>query len=409
MRTNWAGNVTFKASGVARPTTIDELREVVAGADRVRAVGTGHSFNLIVDTTGRLVSLADLPQAIDIDPVNQTVTVPAGMRYGELVTRLDAAGFALHNLASLPHITVAGAVATATHGSGVNNGNLATPVCALEMVTGSGALVSLDGEALAGAAVSLGALGIVTKLTFRLAKTFEIMQYVYDDVPREDVNEILSSGYSVSLFTDWRTPRRVNQVWRKCLPGEQNAWTGGTPADGPRHPIPDMDPVTTTQQLGVPGPWHERLTHFRLDHTPSAGDELQSEYFVPLASAEDALSALDPIAERIAAVLQISEIRTVKADNLWLSPAFERDCLAIHFTWVKDPAAVGEVIDLLEERLAPFDPRPHWGKLFHRRPALHEGFVALMDRYDPDGKLRNDFMAAIVQSGETPAPSGMAR
>ncbi len=405
--TNWAGNITFQASGVARPATTGQLQEIVAGAQRVRAIGTGHSFSLLADTTGRLVSLADMPQTVEVDSGNRTVRVAAGVRYGELATALHRAGFALHNMASLPHITVAGACATATHGSGVHNGNLATAVCGLEMVAGDGSLVTLDGADLEGAVVSLGALGIFTHLTLRTVPAFEICQIVYEDVAREIAVRALDTAYSVSLFTDWRTPARVNQVWRKCLPGEQDAWTGGTPADGPRHPIPSMDPVTTTQQLGVPGPWHERLTHFRLDHTPSAGDELQSEFFVPLADAAEALAALDPIADRIAAVLQISEVRTVKADGLWLSPAFERDCLAIHFTWVKDPVAVGAVVDLIEERLAPFDPRPHWGKVFRRRPPVTDGFRALMRRYDPDGRLRNDFMDAIVQTEGSAAPSRM--
>ncbi|ROT26825.1 D-arabinono-1,4-lactone oxidase [Micromonospora sp. HM5-17] len=409
--TNWAGNITFDAARLHRPGSVADLRAMVAGSDRIRALGTGHSFNRIADTTGDLVSVAGLPPVVEIDHDRAQVTVSAGLRYGEVAARLHEAGLALHNLGSLPHISVAGAVATGTHGSGLANGSLATAVAAVELVTADGELRTLtrdtDRDDLLGAVVGLGALGVVTRLTLDLVPTFDVAQYVYDDLPwariATDQAELFGAGYSVSLFTDW-AGRRFNQVWVKRrvdagAPEPEPRWLDATLADAPRHPVPGMPAVHCTPQLGVPGPWHTRLPHFRLEFTPSSGAELQSEYFVARHHLVEALAALEDIADRIAAVLQISEIRTVAADELWLSPAYRRDSAALHFTWVADAEAVQPVIAAIEERLAPYAARPHWGKLFGVPPeALRDrypryaDFAALTRRYDPTGKFRNDLL-----------------
>ena len=407
-----AGNVTFGAQLVHRPSTVDELRDLVARSERVRALGTGHSFSPIADTSGDLVSLMNLPPDVDIDVDQRVVRVGAGVRYGDLATHLDSAGYALHNLGSLPHISVGGACATATHGSGDGNGNLATAVAAFQLVTADGDLVELsratDGDLFAGAVVGLGALGVVTSVTLDIRPSFEMRQYVYEDLPRERLerhwDEIFASGYSVSLFTDWTAPR-INQVWVKrnneatdgWVPHE--TWLDARLAEAPRHPVPGMPTGYCTEQLGVPGPWHMRLPHFRPEFTPSSGQELQSEFLVPRHQAIEALHELDHIADRIAAVLQISEIRTVAPDDLWLSPSYGRHSAAIHFTWVDDAAAVMPVIDAVEEHLAPFAARPHWGKLFRGDPnAIADqydrltDFRRLVERYDPLGKFRNDLL-----------------
>jgi alditol oxidase len=408
-RTNWAGNVTFAARGFHRPSSLPELRRLVAGSDRVRALGTGHSFNRIADTPGDLVSVAGLPPLIEVDSAHDTVAVSAGLRYGELAHTLNQAGRALPNLGSLPHISVAGSCATGTHGSGDANPGLAASVSALEMITADGDLVTLDrGDArFPGSVVALGALGLVTRLTLATVPAFEVRQYVYDGLPRDQVDthiaEIFASAYSVSLFTDWRAPRF--QAWlkrRADAPGAALAgprWLGGRLADGPRNPVPGGSARSCTEQLGEPGPWHERLPHFRLEFTPSAGAELQSEYLLPRAHAAAALAALDPIAPRLAPLLRICELRTVAADDLWLSPAYRRDSVALHFTWRQDWAAVSPVLAQVEERLAPLDPRPHWGKLFHTSPAAIrerydrlDDFAGLMRHYDPAGKFRNTLL-----------------
>ncbi|MGW9194633.1 FAD-binding protein [Micromonospora chersina] len=394
--TNWAGNVTWSARARHEPSTLDELRRLVAGAGRVRAVGTGHSFNRLGDTTGVQVSVAGLPPTVALDRDRGTVTVAAGMRYGDLATALHAEGYAVANLASLPHISVAGAVATATHGSGPAHGNLATAVAALELVTADGDLLTVDraDPRFAGLVVHLGALGVVTRLTLDVVPAFEVRQYVRLGLPRAALDDALDAAYSVSVFTGWRSAR-FDQVWlkqRADQPPPPVDWLDTRAADTPCHPVPGMPAENCTEQLGVPGPWHERLPHFRLGFTPSSGDELQSEWHVARSDGAAALAALDPAAERIAAVLQVCELRTVAADGLWLSPNHERDSLAVHFTWVGDPVAVAPVLDEVEERLAPFAPRPHWGKLFTRDPAAayprHDDFRALLREFDPAGKFR---------------------
>ena len=405
--TNWAGNVTFGAERLHRPSSVDELAEIVAAADRIRPVGTVHSFNDIADTTGDQVSVAGLPPVIDLDPDRGMVRVAGGLRYGELAARLHRAGWALPNLGSLPHISIAGACATGTHGSGDRNGNLATAVVGLELVTAGGDRVTVDDPR--GAVVGLGALGVVTHLTLGLVPTFEVSQLVYDamPVPTSDamLDELFSAGYSVSLFTDWGD-RSPNQLWLKRLAGQAAPpprWLGAVAADGPRHPVAGMPAGHCTQQLDLPGPWYERLPHFRLEFTPSAGDELQSEFLVARADAVAALAAVAEIRDRIAPVLHICELRTVAADELWLSPSYQRDSVAIHFTWVKDTVAVAPVIAAVQECLAPWSPRPHWGKIFTTDPALlrdryerFDDFVALTHRYDPTGKFRNRWLDALL-------------
>jgi xylitol oxidase len=376
--TNWAGNITFGAARVHRPGTLDELRSVVAASDRVRALGSGHSFSPVADTTADLVSVAGLPATVDISTDRTTATVAAGMRYGEVAVALQAQGLALHNLGSLPHISVAGAVATGTHGSGPTLGSLSTAVRGLDLVTATGALLRLDrtDPRFPGAVVALGALGVVTAVTLAVQPTYDVAQTVYQDLPvrrlATDLDEILAAGYSVSLFTTW-SRAVVDQVWVKRLHDPQAGlgatWLDARAATRPLHPVPGMSAASCTEQLGVPGPWHERLPHFRLDHMPSSGAELQTEYLVPRRHAAAALDAVQAMAPQVAAVLQVSELRTVAADDLWLSMAYEQDSLALHFTWVDDAAAVAPVVAELEQRLAPFGPRPHWGKVFSMPPA----------------------------------------
>ena len=392
--TNWARNVAFRAKTFAEPVSLDELRAIVGRSDRVRALGTRHSFSRIADTTGTHVSLAGLPPLIEIDSAARQVRVGGGIRYTELAPSLTVAGWALPNLASLPHITVAGACATATHGSGDGNGNLATPVVELEMVTAAGDMVTIDSEHsdFYGAVVGLGRLGIVSALTLDLVPSFEIAQYVYDDVPNErldaDFDAIFASGYSVSVFTDLGR----NQLWCKRLaadPVPPRDLFGAGPAAGPRNPVPGMPVQNATEQGGVPGPWHARLPHFRAEFTPSAGAELQSEYLLPRSHAVAALQAARELRDEITAVLQICELRTVAADELWLSPSYRRPTVGMHFTWVDDTAAVMPVVAAVEERLAPFEPRPHWGKVYlaSGRYERLADFTRLAQEFDPAGKF----------------------
>lgn len=411
---NWAGNVSFSATRLCRPTSLDEVRTLVAGSQRVRALGTGHSFNRIADTTGDLISLAGLPPVIEVDSARRLVEVSAGLRYGELAGELHRQGFALHNLGSLPHISVAGACATATHGSGDQNATLAAAVAAVELVTPDGELrvLSRTGDTSAeffGSVVGLGALGITSRLWLDIEPAYWVRQHVYDNLGHdqllEHLDQILASAYSVSLFTGWR-PEPVYQVWRKRRVtaeddgGAEPVFFGATAAPVARHPLPGMTGDNCTEQFGRIGPWHERLPHFRLEFVPSRGEELQSEYLVPRRLARQAIQALAGISDRVAPVLQVCELRSIAADEFWLSPSYRRDSLGLHFTWIPDAAAVTPVLVEIERLLAPLEARPHWAKLFEIEGsalrALYEryaDFERLLALRDPGRKFSNQFLA----------------
>jgi xylitol oxidase len=409
--TNWAGNHTYQAAALHRPTTLDQVRELVAGAGRLRVLGSRHSFSDIADSA-ELLSLDGLPADVVVDPAAGTVSLAGGLRYGDLAEALKAEGVALANLASLPHISVAGAVATATHGSGDANGNLATAVAGLELVTASGEVLtaSRGDPDFDGLVVGLGALGAVTRVTLDVEPAYQVRQRTFQDLPWislfERFDEVTSAGYSVSLFTRWTAT--VDQVWVKSRVTEQleevrGDLLGAVPATADRHPILGIDPVNCTPQLGVPGPWSDRLPHFRMGFTPSSGEELQSEYHVPRRHAVPALRALLALGDRIRPVLQVSELRTVAADRLWMSPQHGQDTMAVHFTWLPDLAAVEPVLAAVEAALDPFEARPHWGKLFladaaamaRRYPRLPD-FAGLAGRLDPRGVFINAWLRRHV-------------
>lgn len=409
---NWAGNHTYSADRLVRPRSVGELCALVRESATIKPLGTRHSFNDIADFPGGMqidVSGIDCPFEINHD--DDTVTVGAATRYGDLAIPLDAAGYALANLASLPHCTVAGSIATATHGSGQYNQNLSAAVAGLEMVTADGEVRTFTraDDEFAGLVVGLGALGVVTRVTLDVVPTYQVRQYVFDHLPWDAVfdcfDDIQSAAYSVSLFTNWQDDV-VDQVWLKNVIGEGRPadaradFYGAPAATQPRHPVraAGMSAVNCTTQLGVPGPWYDRIPHFQLRFTPSAGDELQTEYFVPRQHALDAIAAVRDIADLVAPLLFVSEIRTIAGDDLWLSPVYGGDRVALHFTWQPRQADVEAVLPVLEDRLAAFDARPHWGKLFHRAatyPKLAE-FRALAAELDPSGKFASPFVRRHV-------------
>ncbi len=419
---NWSGNYTYRAPRVHRPESVDELQAIVAGSERAKALGSRHCFNDIADTPGDLIDTSGLPDAISIHPNRQTVTVSGGINYGRLATALHAQGLALPNMASLPHISVAGAVATGTHGSGVFNRGLAGAVRSLDIVLGSGELTTLSrgDDGFDGAVVSLGALGIVSTVTLDVEPTFDVRQDVFEDLPwsavEEHISEILSAAYSVSLFTDLQGDT-VTQVWCKSrmdAPATSSpvfddagrvrgSFFGATPATASRHPIPGMAGDVCTGQFGVAGAWHDRLPHFQLAFTPSNGDEVQTEYLLAKDRAHEVVSALRGLSGRIAPLLQVCEIRTVAADDLWLSPAYGRDTVGFHFTFLRDEPAVLALLAEIEAAIADCDPRPHWGKLFvadaaaltAAHPRLAD-FRALATRMDPEHVFRNDYLNRLV-------------
>ncbi|WP_028067546.1 FAD-binding protein [Solirubrobacter soli] len=401
---NWAGNFAYRAARVHRPQTFDALREVVTGASSLRVLGSRHSFNAIGDADA-LVSLRALPADVTID--GDSVSFGAGLTYGELTVELDRHGLALHNLASLPHISVAGAIATGTHGSGNANGNLATAVRALELLRSDGEVVRLArGDAdFDGAVVGLGALGVITRLTLDVQPTFELRQRVFEglswDALAEHFDAITGAGYSVSAFT--RLGATVDAVWVKASTDVDTLFDA-TPATVERHPIIGMDPVNATAQRGVPGPWWDRLPHFRMGFTPSNGEEIQSEYLLPREHAVDAVCALRALGDRLRPVLQVCEIRTIAADALWMSPMYERDTVGFHFTWIRDQEAVETALAPLEAAFSVFQARPHWGKVFLSAPQYPraDDFYALVERFDPGGTFRDAWLRRALDHDEPP-------
>lgn len=409
---NWAGNVRFGAAEWSEPATLEELQERVVASRRVRVLGAGHSFSPLADTTGTLLSLRRLVTPPSVDGRARRAWVAAASTYGEVASHLHRQGWALHNLASLSHVTVAGACATATHGSGVANRCLAAAVTAVELVRADGSVVTFGRgghpELFAGVAVSLGALGVVTRVELEVEPTYDVRQQVWVDLPLPGVldhlDELLAGGYSVSVFTDWSDPDTVDQVWVKQRAGDAGGdlpgAIGGRLAVEAVHPIRGLDPSATTPQRGQPGPWHERLPHFPASAVPSNGDELQSEWLVPRPAGADALARLRVLVGRLAGLVQVCEVRAVAADDLWLSPAFERDTVGLHFTWRNDPVAVAALLPIVETALEPLDPRPHWGKLFAMDPAgaypRLGAFRDLADAMDPEGTFANRTVDAYL-------------
>jgi xylitol oxidase len=399
---NWAANYRYNAGRLHFPKTIEELQELTRNCEKVKALGTRHSFNAIADTPGDHVSLAHFDEIV-LDRQARTVTVGAGVNYGQLAPYLHRSGHALHNLASLPHIGVVGACATATHGSGVTNACLSSSVASLEFIDGRGELSTLSRgqQPFEGAVVGLGALGVVTSITLDVLPAFTIGQAVYENLSfdrlENNLEQIFSSGYSVSVFTDWQD-HRAAQVWiKRCEPAIFEAeFFGARLATEKLHPLPGHPAENCTDQLGIPGAWHERLPHFRMEFTPSSGAELQSEYFVARENGYEAMLAIEELRDRITPHLYVTELRAIAADGFWLSPFYKRATLGIHFTWKPDWAAVKALLPLIEERLARFDVRPHWAKLFMMTPSYPKmaEFKKLVEHYDRQEKFRNAFLDA---------------
>ncbi len=413
---NWAGNIEYSTDNVYYPQSVSEVQELVKKCSKVRALGTRHCFNRIADSKYNLVSTIKMDKVVSLDAHAHTITVEGGIKYGALAPYLHDKGFALHNLASLPHISVAGSIATATHGSGVRNGNLATAVTDLEIVTADGSLIHLskqrEGDKFLAAVVGLGAIGVVTKVTLAVQPTYMMRQNVYLMLPltqlREHFEQIVSAGYSVSLFTDWQS-ENINEVWIKSRIDKDTDYNtiqdfyGAKAATRNMHPIAALPAENCTEQMGVPGPWYERLPHFKMGFTPSAGKELQSEYFVPRPNAVDAILAIQRLGKLIGPHLLISEIRTIDADDIWMSPCRHQPSVTIHFTWKQDWPAVSKLLPLIEKELAPFKAKPHWGKLFTMPPQVLASryeklpdFKKVLSTYDPESKFQNEFLALNI-------------
>ncbi len=407
---NWAGNYTYKADETIFVSSVNEIKDILVNYKKVKALGTQHCFNDIADTKGVQVSTNKINKIHDLNTKNKTVLVGSGIKYGDLGKFLYQNGWALHNLASLPHISIGGACSTATHGSGISNKNLSSAIKGFEIITANGKTKWVDSEndpnLFYAGGVSLGALGIMTKILLKIEPTFNIEQRVFEDLPminlKNDFDKIMSFGYSVSFFTHWKN-KKIDQIWIKSKPGKEwkddNLFFGAVAAKKNLHPIKSNSSKNCTPQMGVIGPWHERLPHFKMDFTPSNGDELQSEYFVSRSNAFEAIMAIERLNKKISPILFVSEIRCIASDEFWMSMAYGRDSVAIHFTW---KPMVKEVMDLLpeiESVLAPYKVRPHWGKIHTMNAKKLENsypryndFLKLRKRLDPDEFFLNSYL-----------------
>lgn len=406
---NWAGNIQFSSVEIKEPESIEDLVQQYESEVKLKSLGTRHCFNRIADTKNIHISTAKLNKVLEIDEENLIVWVESGIKYGDLGVELEKKGFALHNLASLPHISVMGAVSTATHGSGDQNGNLATAVEAVEWVSPDGIvkLIKRGEPEFNGAVVALGALGTVYRLALKIQPTFQVSQYVFENLPMEvckdHFDEIYQSGYSVSMFTTWQN-KTIDQVWVKRKEDvkyqkDLTDFWGATPAKTNLHPLKANSPINCTDQMGVPGPWYERLPHFKMKFTPSNGEELQSEYFVPRENAYQVMMEIEKLKDLIHPILFVSEIRSIKADDLWMSMAYGRDSIAFHFTWKPMTDEVMKALPKIEEVLKPFGVRPHWGKIFtisgkelSKNYPKWNDFKKLISTMDPNKMCTNTFL-----------------
>ena len=396
---NWAGNVRYGTNRWLNIESVDQLQEFVKKQNSLKALGSRHCFSRIADNAHQLISLRSMNRMLDIDETEKTVSVEAGITYSKLGPELDRQGYALHNLASLPDISVAGAIATATHGSGSKNGNLASAVAEIELVTADGELRTLsrqkDADEFLGAVVHLGALGIVTRVKLDIQPTFRINEYTYQGLKKnilyEKFSQIMNSAYSVSLFTYRNKDGFANWPWATVrLKVQEEA---GFEAK------PELFGARLDARRNTTGSWWERLPHFAIGDVAAKGNELQTEYFVAMEHAVDAIKAVATLADRIQPLLHASELRTVAADKLWMSTCYEQQSLAIHFTWKPDQEGVANLLPEIEKRLAPFEARPHWGKLFFMGSKTLESrydrladFRRLVSRYDPEAKFGNVFL-----------------
>lgn len=416
-RENWAGTFHYSTGNVLQPATVAEVQHAVASAPSLRALGTRHSFNGIADSTVAQVSTLAL-RDFHLDRSTRRLTVGAGIKYGDLAVQLDREGFALANMASLPHISVGGSIATATHGSGLRNGNLATAVSAIEFVAADGTLHTLardrDGGEFAGAVVGLGALGVVTHVTLDVQPSYDMTQIVYRDLNFRELEHnfeaVMSAGYSVSLFTNWQK-HEAWEVWIKRRVDQGGAaapaptFYGATLATQKLHPVVDQSPEKTTDQLNLVSKWYERLPHFKMEFTPSTGREIQTEYFVPFEHAYAAVAAVESLRDQITPHIFVTELRAVAADDLWMSMAYHRRSLAIHFTWKPEWDAVQRLLPQIEAKLRPFSPRPHWGKVNTLQTAQIDplyprvaDFRRLMRKCDPAGKFGNAYLRETISA-----------
>ncbi len=412
---NWAGNLSFSSKEFIEIDSVKKLQTIVSNARGIKVLASGHSFSDIADTKDTLISIKNLSFEIGIDSNKREALVPAGMQYSDVSRYLEKHGWAVSNMASLGEVTIAGAILTGTHGSGSSNGILSTAVIGFEMVLESGSILTTDRENSSdfpGFIVSLGALGVFTKYKLKIVPSFSIRQVVYENINIESIANnfdlVFDRAYSVSFFSNW-AQNSTGQIWMKFLDDSKpfnisSDWIDGNLAKVKQHPVKINDASPCTDQLATSGKWLDRLPHFKLNSSPVSGDEVQTEYLVDRRYVKQYISELAEIGDEIASKVYTTEIRTIKADDLWLSGAYERETVGFHFTWRKSDSLVN-FLPKIESILGKHDGRPHWGKLFDvpkdklpsRYPKFSD-FEVLLQKYDPNKKFRNNFINKYFSS-----------
>lgn len=417
---NWSGTVQYESSSLHFPRSSEALARIIKENDRVKVLGTGHAFSRIADTTGAHISLDEMKAIFPIDHEHQTVSFEAGVTFKELAEYLERQGYAIANYASLPHISIAGAIATATHGSGEKNGSLATLVREFELVDGRGEVhhISKDKtpDLFAASVVSLGVLGVVTRITLDILPRFTIRQDVYKNVDAQTVldsfDEVQDMGYSVSLFTKWQNPKSLEKLWIKSIvedPAREfpQMLFGGTWSNENLHPCSGESAERCTPQCGVSHSANYSLPHFLGEETPSSGNEIQTEFFVPRSKTQEAMQALLNNGHIFTDdIIHVSEVRTIAPDNHWMSPFYEQESVGIHFTWKNEPEKLASVISqvqkILQDAIGDTPLRAHWAKVHNLsdiRSSLprFDDFRGLIRVYDPQGKFRNGYSVRLFE------------
>uniref|UniRef100_A0A915D0Y3 FAD-binding PCMH-type domain-containing protein n=1 Tax=Ditylenchus dipsaci TaxID=166011 RepID=A0A915D0Y3_9BILA len=413
---NWGGNFNFSTQDIKYPTTTAGVQQLVKECKgKIRPVGTRHSFSEIANTNDTLICLVHMNLILSVDPSVPSVTVQAGITYTDLIPFLQSIGLAIPMMASLGEISIAGAINTAVHGSGAGIGNLATQVLGLQMVLADGSVVQYskgqNDTELAAATVGLGALGIVTQVTLQAQPTYNLAINVFENMDMSVLDtqlyNITHSGYAINMWSTFGTPGVLDQVWitTKVDSNGVNAYGnvsqlyGAPAATAQSSPIAALPPTYVVPQMGIVGPYYERLTDYDLGLSGQEGQQTQSEYYVDFDDFVPALKALQTLSAEINAVVYVALFRITEKDELWMSPQYKKTTMAIHFSWQPKLDQVMALLPKIEAALAPFNPIPHWGKLYTLKP---EQYLPLLPKYpewreqvelhDPTHKFRNKWL-----------------
>lgn len=399
---NWGGNFNYSTQNIQYPRSVAEVQQIVKNAGKLRVVGSRHSFSKIADSECTMLSTIGLNKIIGINGSIPSVTVQGGLTYTDLLTSLNTAGFALPNLASLAEISVGGAASTNAHGTGVANQALANHIRSMEIVLANGSLLTIgpNDPRLKGMAAGLGAFGVVTQLELKLVPAFNITTYTYVNMPVQNSYEnfaaLQNMGFGVLLVNMFTAPDAWNIaiVYARSDANNTAMLTsnlfGGTLVSQTTQP--SYLALLSIAQIGLSG----------VD-----GNEIQTEYFVPISKAVEAIKAVTAVANSTNIFPSLATafvIRTIASDDLWMSEYYGNDTMvAIHFSWQNNVTAVEAVLPQLERAMIPYGARPHWGKMFTMEPEdflphypkVNE-FKKLAEQLDPKGKFRNEFLEENV-------------